>query len=403
MSCRPSALAVLSFVYAACLAGPAAALPPGWVKEVISSSFQATFPREVRATILDDRPSVFFYDHLPAGGEAGPKVLRLSQRRPDGTWDVRTVLSRQGESLPHWMDYAEVGGVPWLAVAGSERLELFSRDAAGAWVLRHERTGGRQYGDGVSMADFRGRPVLTYAGTDTNFYSGRVMFLEQTAAGAWNEEQLSTPRFSITERDIRSFGDRVGILASYENQGLRYFEREGDGPWVASDPSAERLGQGVFAGDINRPSYFTAERRSYRPVGPSRIYTRDAAGAWTSTIVNGLSFPVGEDYEIIDGVPTVAYFERGDGTVGEMALHLARHVDGRWEDVVLEGGWTSYDREVSLLSVDGLPAVAAFNQTTGEVAYFRAVPEPGAAVITLCALCAAALGRRRRRIRELAR
>ena len=81
-----------------------AAVPAGWAKEVIAPSSRNTYPREVRATVLDGKPSVFFYSY---DGPAASHGLKLAQRDAGGAWSVSTVLP--GASAGVWMDYAASG------------------------------------------------------------------------------------------------------------------------------------------------------------------------------------------------------------------------------------------------------------------------------------------------------
>ncbi len=379
-----AAVVVLAFCSSVYTASRSLAVPDGWVKEVISSSPKMYSPREVRATVLDGKPTVFFFDWQPHGN-----TVKQAQRQADGTWSVATIVTSTPGVTPYSMDYALIGGKPWLALGGSGQVQMLSCEG-GTWTSQYLNSGGLStYGDGVSLADHGGEPVAVYPGADP--YDRIANFLERSG-GTWTETSLGTLGYTVTGLDIGSFGGNVGVTLSYSSSGTYYSERNGS-TWSSSLVASQLPGHAVLADSNGQPSFFVADRRSSYAASPSCVYSRDG-GAWSSTIVNSLSYPVGQDYKVLNGIPVVAYYERGTDNVSDLFLHLATFNGATWDDLVLDAGNTSFDRDVSLTTFNGHPAVAVFDNATWQIDYYYMVPEP--ATLSFLALGSLLLARRRR-------
>jgi hypothetical protein len=349
----------------------------------------------VRGLVLDGKPSLFYLEMLP--GQMYWSA-RLAQRLTTG-WTHSTVLEGAKFAMPEWLDVTVADGATHVGcgmrTSGDnvpQAVQILS-DRTGNWQTEfsHDGGSGSNFGRNIALTTSGDAAMAVYC---CNSIRSRIALLEQ-GESHWTQTipAPDSPYFSYTVvyLDAASIGSHRAVLVSEDGSNDRiYFGTDKSGTWAYEQVCYADEGRLVsFDG---QPAFLATKQ-----TGSTFLkFYRLVEDAWVPEIIRSGGSTRGECIAVIDGKPTVSYFDYADG------LHVAVRTAQGWEDtLVVEGAYNYWPEATCIFEVDGRPALAFVNDDKHghyTLQYAELIPEP--ATVSMLAIGGLALLRRRRRRRR---
>ena len=336
-------------------------------------------------------PGTFGLRHVGTPAAAAALTPVLPSLFTPSSINIATVDSGDNGYVGQRVSMVVVNGKPAMSYFNvSDRNLMFARnsaaDGSGTWTITTVDSPGIT-GVGTALAIINGLPAIAYYfGSE-----GSVKYARNSAAdgsGVWTVTTVdgsgNSPDGPISLVALSNGKPAIAYLDSV-NADLKFARNsaaDGSGTWTITTAVASRLaGNFSLAVIAGNPAISFSEFPTTGPDGLlkfARNASADGSGAWTVTTVDdegGTNFLETKHTSLttIAGNPAISYHENLDGDL-RFARNSAADGSGTWAITTVENGTFTYevgDDWTSLVVVNGNPAIAYYDQTSGKLKFAR--------------------------------
>ena len=356
----------------------------------------ATFsgPESLHGFNFNGVPTLIYSAYMPGDSS----LVLYEAQRINGSWTTQRI-----PGSPVSVNFAgavAIGSTLYAGATGTAPdagVTILSQ-TSGVWSLADHQAAPANstgYGLAISMGVAGNRPYAVYGGGSPP--SANIpMILEQQSNLSWQETPVNLPNNAGPNRfGLGHSGADPQVLVGTQGGFGDFLAQRTNGVWSSTSLPDYRndFGASLRYDSSGNPELLVATSSSNGTPTSNSILTLQN-GTWTPNQINNpTGVAVGSDFQILNGVPTVAYLDRQDGD-----LHFRQLINGIFTDKILDTNLdASFPDAVSVFAApDGNIGVAYLSDIGGEpLRYIEVVPEPaiGMAAMTLGLIT---LSRRRR-------